>query len=163
MASTPHVHLATDDLAICHWDNLVMLVWVKHTRLPHLAEIRIAVQMARRANDNPLCLLQVVLPTAAIPDSSARRALSDMLRSFEGLVSHCALVHLGSGFSASVARSVVTAITALRSHGFPFQVFGGLHAALTWLGQNNGAVHTVSAYRIAQQFLDAAIGGNLRA
>jgi hypothetical protein len=30
MASTPHVHLATEDLAICHWDNLVMLVWMKH-------------------------------------------------------------------------------------------------------------------------------------
>jgi hypothetical protein len=120
-----------------------------------------AVEMARRATDHPLCLLQVVVPTAIIPDASARRALSEMLRSFEGVVSHCALVHLGSGFSASVARSVVTAITALRRNGFPFHVFATLHAALAWLRHHNDAVPITTAHRTAQVFLEAAMAGKL--
>jgi len=161
MASTPHVHLTTDDLAIGHWGNLVMLVWIKRTHLYHAADIRRAVDIARQTSDGPLCLLQVVLPTAVIPDASARKALSEMLRSFEGVVSHSALVHVGSGFSASIARSVVTAITALRRHGFPLQVFGSLPAAISWLGHNNSGARAPSTQQIAQQFLDRARAGTL--
>jgi hypothetical protein len=160
-ASTPQVILASEDLVICHWDNLVLLVWMKRTRLHHLVHIRMAVEAARRANGNLLCLLQIVVPTAVIPDASARKALSEMLLSFEGIVSHSALVHLGSGFSASVVRSVVTAITALRRHGFPLQVFGTVQAAITWLERSNDAVRGTSACRIAQDILDKALGGHL--
>jgi len=158
-----HVTLASDDLAICYWQNLVVVVWTGNTLPHHVADIRFAVERARKASDGPVCLLQLVIPEAAIPDSGARTALSNMLRSFEGTVSHSAVVHFGSGFRACVVRSVVTAISALRRQGFPHQVFGSIQDSITWLVSNVKALQPSPTYRMAQQFYDEAVAGGSRA
>lgn len=157
-----HVTLASDDLAICYWQNVVAAVWLKHTRPHHVADIRIAVERAHRSSGKPVCLLQLVVPEAVIPDSGARAALSNMLRSFEGMVSHSAVVHFGSGFRACVVRSVVTAISALRRQGFPHQVFGSIQESTTWLVSNVKALDPSLTCRFAEQLYEEAVAGGLR-
>jgi hypothetical protein len=124
--------------------------------------VKTAVEAAQtKSASGTVWLLQVVTPDATIPDARSREALANMLCSLDGIVSHSAVVHVGSGFRASLIRSIVTGLNALGRQRFPHKVFASTQAAVAWFGSNGFEDQTV-ALRKLSQFHQAAISGDLR-
>lgn len=156
-----HISEATEDVTIATRGNWAIAVWLQTTRSSHVAEVRAAVRRARETAGPDVVLLQLVAPQASMPDSSVRKALVEMLRSFEGIVTRSALVHVGSGFRASMIRSIVTGLNALSQQRFPHRVFSSLPEAVAWLGETSPLGS--GGFRAISKLCDASIVGDLAA
>jgi len=80
-----------------------------------------------------VALVQVIHERAIPPDGAACRALATMLKSNDRRIVGSAVVFEGTGFRASVVRSIVLAICTLARPKFPHSAFGSVAAAIEWL------------------------------
>jgi hypothetical protein len=122
--------------------------WRYHTSAEYVPELEAAARRAHKAFGAPIGLMQIVPASAITPDSRARTALVQMLRSLNGIVSHSAIVHEAEGFRAAMIRSIVTGVAALSNPGFPHRVFAEVPEAANWMSQGHealNAVHIVSS------------------
>lgn len=122
--------------------------WRYHTNAEYVVELEAAALRAYKAFGGPIALMQIVPGSAITPDSRARAALVQMLRSLNGFVSHSAIVHEAEGFRAAMVRSIVTGVAALSNPGFPHRVFAEVPEAAHWMSHGNerlSAVHLVSS------------------
>lgn len=128
--------------------GLAVAYWRYHTNAEYVPELEAAALRAHKAFGGPIALMQIVPGSAITPDSRARAALVQMLRSLNGFVSHSVIVHEAEGFRAAMIRSIVTGVAALSNPGFPHRVFAEVPEAANWISHGNerlNAVHIVSS------------------
>jgi hypothetical protein len=153
--------LTSADLAVGYRSGLATAVWLGTTWPHHAASLRAAVEAAHALSaPGKVWLLQVVAPGAVAPDARSRSALAAMLASFDGIVSHSAVIYIGAGFRASIIRSIVTGLNAMGRQRFPHRVFANLNEAVNWFA-SNGLSDPAAAYKDLQDFYEAAIAGRL--
>jgi hypothetical protein len=133
MALNFRTHVVSEDHVVGSAQSLVIVIWKRRTLMTHLTDVRTAIQRARRAVPMPVCLMQIVPPEALVPDPGIRKALAMMLRESTDSISHSAVVQLGSGFRASIVRSIVTGVTVMSNPGFPHRVFSSIEHACDWM------------------------------
>jgi hypothetical protein len=156
------VMLATTDLAVAYRSGLATAVWLGTASPHHTASLRAAVEAAHAlSSPGKVWLLQVVAPGAVPPDARSRSALAAMLASFDGIVSHSAVIYIGAGFRASIIRSIVTGLNAMGRQRFPHRVFANIDEAVNWFAIN-GLSDPAAAYRDLHDFCEAVIAGNLQ-
>lgn len=77
--------------------------------------------------------------TGGAIDPACRQELIDLTRKFTRILSGTATVFEGSGFRATVLRSLVTAIQLASSASHPAKVFTATRPALEWLASTQPA------------------------
>ncbi|HEX2673947.1 MAG TPA: hypothetical protein VHM25_23890 [Polyangiaceae bacterium] len=92
-------------------------------------------------------LLQVIGEGATSPDGDVRAALAAMLKENEARIVASAVVFEGTGFRASVIRSIVVGISMLSRPKCPHVVFASVNEGTAWLssrlGGSDAARHAV--------------------
>ncbi|WP_437740533.1 hypothetical protein WMF39_33335 [Sorangium sp. So ce1504] len=152
---------ATVDVAVGYWSSLATAVWMKTTHPHHAASLKAAIVGAQASSPSrKVWLLQIVTPEAIVPDTRSRSALAGMLSSVDGIVSHSAVIHIGSGFRASVVRSIVTGLNALGRQQFPHRVFASVEEGIAWLA-TSGLPDPAAAHHDLSAFHEAAVAGQL--
>jgi hypothetical protein len=118
--------------------SLVVQVWWQQTSREGLDALEQAI--ARVAELEPrYCILIVTSAAAAPPGAEARAAIAEIMKAGRNEVEGCALVFRGRGFGAAMVRAVVTGLTVLAGHPFPYRVFPELDSALAWLERVSGS------------------------
>jgi len=162
MAESYRTVVATSDIAVGYWSGLATVVWMGTTYPHHAASVKAAVDAAQATSTSgTVWLLQLVAPKAVVPDGRSRSALASMLHSFDGVVSHSAVVHVGAGFRASIIRSIVTGLNALGRQKFPHKVFAETDEAMEWFSRN-GLENQATVLRNLKAFHQAALAGSLQ-
>ncbi|WP_437523650.1 hypothetical protein WME79_34500 [Sorangium sp. So ce726] len=152
---------ASADVAVGYWSSLATAVWMRTTHPHHAASLKSAIVAAQsKSPSRKVWLLQIVTPEAIVPDTRSRSALAGMLCSVDGIVSHSAVIHIGSGFRASVVRSIVTGLNALGRQQFPHCVFASLEEGVAWLA-THGLPDPAAALHDLSAFHEAAVAGQL--
>lgn len=85
-----------------------------------------------------LGLLQVIGDRATPPDAATRAALAEMLKENEARLVASAVVFEGTGFRASVIRSIVIGISMLSRPKCPHTVFASVPEGVAWLSGHLG-------------------------
>lgn len=80
-------------------------------------------------------VLTIIEPDAKPPGADARSALSTMFKTVADGVAISAVVFEGSGFGASLVRSVATGLTLVARQPFPHRVFSGVESAAEWVSE----------------------------
>ncbi|MEI9937605.1 MAG: hypothetical protein WDO69_10340 [Pseudomonadota bacterium] len=121
----------------------LVVLWQTETRAH--AVIELATLLARLAAEfGRLGLLQVIGDHATPPDGAARSALATMLKDNETRIVASAVVFEGTGFRASVIRSIVIGISMLSRPKCPHTVFASTTAGVEWLSgqmKSSGSPH----------------------
>jgi hypothetical protein len=122
------------------------LVVLWHTETSDRAVRELSALLAGQAAETgSVSLLQVIGERATPPDGIARTALATMLKDHEARIVASAVVFEGTGFRASVIRSVVVGISMLSRPKCPHTVFASVSEGVTWLsghlGGSDGARH----------------------
>jgi hypothetical protein len=152
---------ATEDVAVGYWSSLATAVWLKTTHPHHATSLKTAIVGAQASSPSrKVWLLQIVTPEAIVPDARSRAALAGMLCAVDGIVSHSAVIHIGSGFRASIVRSIVTGLNALGRQQFPHHVFASLDEGVAWLA-THGLPDPAAAHHDLSAFHEAAVAGLL--
>ena len=118
--------------------NIVAILWRGETAVAHIRELSAAIADAHVGAGPSVRLFQVMPPDAPPPDGETRREIARVLKSQNGVVSHSAIVQLGSGFRASVVRSIVTGIVRMSNPGYPHRVFSSVADACAWIHEETG-------------------------
>ncbi len=111
----------------------LVVLWEAETRARAVAELAARLP-ALAAESGSLALLQVIGDHALPPDGAARAALAALLKANDTRL----VVFEGTGFRASVIRSVVIGISMLSRPKFPHTVFASTTAGVEWLSNQLG-------------------------
>lgn len=84
---------------------------------------------------NGVGVLTIIEPAAPPPGAEARLALSKMFQRVAGSVAASAVVFEGTGFRASLVRSVATSLTLIAKQPFPHRMFSSVEDAASWLSE----------------------------
>ena len=121
----------------------LVVLWQTETRAAAVVEL--ATLLAGGAAEfGSVGLLQVIGDRATPPDSTVRAALAAMLKDNEQGIVASAVVFEGSGFRASMIRSVVIGISLLSRPKCPHTVFASTAEGTEWLSgymKSNGSPH----------------------
>ena len=121
--------------AIAFLERTLVVLWQTETRKQAVLELgSLLAGLAGLAEESRgLALIQVIGDHATPPDSDTRAALAAMLKANETRIIASAVVFEGSGFRASVIRSVVVGISLLSRPKCPHTVFASTADGLAWL------------------------------
>jgi len=129
--------------AIAFLERTLVVLWQTETRKEAVLEL--ALLLARLAEEpGRLALIQVIGDHAISPDGDTRAALAKMLKANETRIVASAVVFEGSGFRASMIRSVVIGISLLSRPKCPHTVFASTAEGTEWLSgymKSNGSPH----------------------
>lgn len=128
------VHEDTPDYAIASLSGIVFQMYRRSTPVGAARTASRVAEEVIAAGAEPRGLFIVTHEGATAPDSEARQILTRLGTRMKGARA-CAFVSLGSGFGASVMRSVMTGMVMLARPDFPVQVFSEVTAAVAWLGR----------------------------
>lgn len=113
------------DFGVCTYDNIVMLVW---TGPPTLEGVAVCSKAFAKLHDarpyEPLGFYTLISEPAqqgTLPES-VRKALGKMLKENEPWIGSAVIAYEGSGFRATIVRSVITAINLAARPRFPASV-----------------------------------------
>lgn len=118
------------DHAVGTQDNFLVIVWRRNTMAVEVMHAAKALAELSTRYPKGVHLMQVVEDLAIVPDSEARSALAELLRSAEGKVAFSSVTHEGGGFRPSLIRSIVTGLLLLSKPTFPHLVFSSPERAL---------------------------------
>ena len=139
----------------------VVALWQTETTIEAVRELA-SVLAGHAAESGGAGLLQVIDERATPPDGNTRVALAAMLKDNEARIVASAVVFEGSGFRASVVRSVVIGITMLTRPKCPHTVFASVNEGIAWLsgrmGDSDGARHA-TGMQLAIDQLRSVISG----
>jgi len=128
------------------------------TGLTREAVRELAQAFERGTQDNPsrrFGLLVVLAPDIDVRlPGGVREALANVVAQYQGVIAATAVAFEGKGFTATIVRSVVTAIALMSSIRFPYKVEDGAERGLEWLIGQLGPVGP-----LAQGQLYALLGG----
>jgi hypothetical protein len=153
----------TDSFAVFSVDECVVLVWKQPPIMAAVDENRRLFQQLRTRHPQDKLSYLVVAETGVgiqMP-SDVRAALAAMLREYQKAIVGSAIVFEGTGFRASIVRSVVAAINIASRLEFPSSVQSDLASAARWLVEKGGLrmsaadlVDAVRAFRARPGYLD---------
>jgi hypothetical protein len=129
------------DFGVCTYDNIVMLVW---TGPPTLEGVSFCARAFTKLHDarpyEPLGFYTLISEQAqqgTLPES-VRKALGRMLKENEAWIGSAVIAYEGSGFRATIVRSVITAINLAARPRFPASVHSHRGAAAERMLQELG-------------------------
>lgn len=151
------VHLDRNQ-ALFVWKNIAVVVWRGTTDAAAVRRLEYAATEVLSRYPDRMAIMGIV-ETTAVPPSEEMRVLSAATN--DRLAQRGALAFAGvfaqSGFFGSVVRGIVTGLTLLARHNYPFKVFSGHREAIAWfadvLGQKGHRVNVDEC---------AAVVGDLR-
>ena len=115
----------------------LIVLWQTETRNEAVGELA-RLLAARAAEVGSVALLQVIGDGATPPDAAARAALATMLKDNETRIVASAVVFEGTGFRASLIRSLVIGISMLSRPKCPHTVFASVSEGVAWLCSHLG-------------------------
>lgn len=126
------VHFRDDTLTIATWRDLYIEAWWKHGTVGHLRRVREQHDaFLRRSPGQKSAQLAVVRSNGITLESR-----DEMIRRYEEMlsrVSASAVVMPTSGFTSSVVRSMIAALTLLRKPPYPWKMCENVDQAGTFL------------------------------
>ena len=145
-----NVHRSGDELAmvaaknrtsqpgyeVCTLDNVVVLVWRMPPTIKGVEHCDRALNALRATHPGKkLGFLTYVEPAAqqGAPPPLVRNALSQMLKTHESALRATVIIYEGTGFKATIVRSVVTAINLASSLKFQSSVSADRASGSAWL------------------------------
>jgi hypothetical protein len=141
-------------LAIGSVSNIVVVTWRGEKTPERAASERRSVLAITSEHPGDTFALFVIKPSAPPPNEAMRRVSAQMVRAAEQDLRAVAVVIEGTGFTAAVARAVLTALELLTGgHTFPSKYFSDVHDATRWLvteGANAGADAIFGAVRMLE-------------
>jgi len=135
------------------FENLVLLVWRRHTLL---GPYRLAIELVRRvatAHPKGFGVMQVVEVSAVPPDGDVRKAFGEMMR-VPG-IAHLSVTHEGSGFLAASLRAIVSGVHALARPAFAHSVQSSVADAARWAAAQNRAIGAPDAAAAIERAMQA--------
>jgi hypothetical protein len=124
------------EYTICTLGNIVVLIWTGSPTVDGVNACSLAFGALRRGSSTPqvgfLTIIEPIAGQGTMP-TSVRNALAQMLKDNENFLRAAAIVFEGTGFRATVVRSVVTAIQMAARPKFHSSVFSDRNAGATWL------------------------------
>jgi hypothetical protein len=137
----PTIHLGAPHV-VTHVGPVVALLC--RTGLTRQAVAALAQVFERSARENPARrsgLLVVLAPHIDVRlASDVREALAQVVAQYQGGIAATAVAFEGKGFTATIVRSVVTAIAMMSSVRFPYKVEDSAERGLEWLIGQLGVV-----------------------
>ena len=130
----------TDGFAVFSVDQCVVLVWKQSPGMAGIDENRRLFQQLRTRHPQDK-LTYLVVAEAGVGtqmQSDVRAAVAAMLRDHQDAIAGSAIVFEGTGFRASIVRSVVAAINLASRLDFPSSVHSDLASAAAWLAERGG-------------------------
>lgn len=121
-SSATSVDLITSDYAVGTWRNVLVVDWRESTTGPGARDAHLRLQRLANTYRSGVFYLALVSEHASPPDSEARQALADMLRSASAYVIASSVVFDGAGLRGAFVRGVATGLTMLARPSFPFVV-----------------------------------------
>jgi eukaryotic-like serine/threonine-protein kinase len=127
---------------------IVIVLWENETSSGAVHELA-ALLATHAAENGRVALLQVIGERATPPEANVRAALAAMLKDNEARIVASAVVFEGTGFRASVIRSIVIGISMLTRPKCPHTVFASVKEGIAWLcthlgGGSVGARHATA-------------------
>jgi serine/threonine protein kinase len=125
-------------LVAAHFGAVCVAVWRENSTLARIERQRDALAHVVAGYPGEASFLCVVESTSAPPDEAGRRASSRMIEDLGANLRAVAIVIEGSGFRASIVRSVAAGIVLLARSKTktPVAYFAGLEGGVSWLGRS---------------------------
>jgi hypothetical protein len=132
--------------AVFSVDHFVALVWKQPPAMRGVEDCRMVFEIMESRRKSKFGYLAIVEPDAGsnMP-SDVRAALSSMLKQHQRSIAASLIVFEGTGFGASIVRSVVSAINLATRIEFPAKVESNLFRGNVWLTQQMRITSQVSA------------------
>jgi hypothetical protein len=127
----------------------VFHIWHRNTTLAGVRHLEQAIHEACDPTHAQVPILLVVEPSAPPPPPDVRKAIADLMRTTAPHVLMTALVFEGTGFAAAMVRGIVTGLTLLARHPFPYKVFSNHTAAFNWMRTTTGRTETLESLQLA--------------
>lgn len=141
---TPEVQYLkeTETYTVFKYDAFAILVWKQAPNLEGVSRLGELFRLVRKSlNGQKFGYLAIVEEVAGRNmDAEVRKALSMTHKEFEANIAGAAIVFEGTGFRASIVRSVVSAIDFASRMAFPSKVESNVLSGATWLRQRVGSV-----------------------
>lgn len=134
------------------YKNVLLMVWAKRTLADAYRRAISIVHEMRVDHPQGVCLFHVVEDTAVPPDTDAREAFTDLLKT-EG-VKQFSVVFEASGFKAAAVRAIVQAGQALVRPKFPHSVHQSVAASAAWhagLSREHSAAELQEAVQLLRE------------
>lgn len=132
--------IETAAFALFTVEHCVVLVWKQPPVVAGIDECRRVFELmrTRRPKDKFAYLAIVESRAGTNMPADVREALSKMLHEFQHAISGSAIVFEGTGFRASIVRSVVAAINLASRLAFSSTVESDLATAARWIVERGG-------------------------
>ena len=141
MSDEVHVVYAQGGLTVATFDRMCITAICGPVTSEFLRVSSEAGLKLTRARGDKIVSLTILRGDAPIPEAALREESARRARAANAWVSSGANVVLGEGFTASVIRSVLTAMTLL-SGGPPRRTFSEVRPAMDWLATRMGVTPT---------------------
>ena len=132
LSTAPDRFRATPDFAFGSWRSLFICCWRMHTTVECAQEVGRRCAEFAASHPEGIALLTIIEAHAPAPNNDARTAIADFPRNAT-YVRASALAFEGTGFRASLVRSVVSGLTMLARQPFEHKVFDSVPTATQWL------------------------------
>jgi hypothetical protein len=121
---------------------IALLVWRTATSVEGVLAIeKVFSRMQKELAPASLGFLTVALPDMDLRvGNPVRTELARLLKAYGPSIGAAAVAYEGSGFKATIARSVITAISLASQNEFPYRVFAAVDPAMRWLATKVGSV-----------------------
>jgi hypothetical protein len=129
------------DHTVCTVENFVVLFWKALPTLNGVERCNQAFHALRRAQPKAkIGFLTVIEPESGRtnPGADFRKALSAILKEHEKAIGASVIVFEGSGFRATIVRSIVTGVSLAQRLSFPHSVVSELEPGTRWLIERLG-------------------------
>lgn len=139
-------------------DGAVLHVWRQNT-ITGASHLHQAINLASDQAGGPVPVLIVVEPDTPPPTADVRREIASVMQQVDGQVRMSALAFEGSGFGAAMARSVVTGLSLLARHSYPYKVFATVEHALLWMERSGADVEKLRRVATRVQIMQRSAAG----
>lgn len=124
------------EFAVCTLDNILLLMWKLPPVLEGVERCEAAAAELRQTHPNSkIGFITYVEPSAqdGTPPAPVRTALAKFLKENAKQFRASVVIYEGTGFKATIVRSVVTAIQVASNLSFPASVASSRYDGATWL------------------------------
>jgi hypothetical protein len=141
-ASSPAiVRVSTRNYVIATWQSVMVLIFRVETTLQAVAESQRVFDALAEEHSSGVFLLTIIEANALIPSVIARDAMAEFLRKAAGRMVLSAVVFEGTGFRATVVRSIVAGLAMLTNYPFPHKHFPRVDGAAHWFCTSSPLAH----------------------
>lgn len=140
------------------WKDIVIVVFTATPAATTAAKMSALTDEMAKVHPGGFGMLHVVDTRSGVPpDQAARTQYVEMIRRHDDVFTAAAIVATGSGFVASMVRSVTAGFALMTRPKFPMKTFSSVADGATWLAEHMSADATALLEAYAK--MRATVGG----